>query len=163
MPIAEDISLTATQASPFEVPAFAGCTREWAVVLQAPTASDCAMAVRRAGELPPFNVYLARLCCERDIAPECAFKRGGIERTYGYRIMRGERNPSRNTAIMFAFGLGLAFPKVQDLLAAARVAPLNPGVRRDAVIAWCLHRHKTFVAAQIDLDGLGLPLLSNVR
>lgn len=110
-------------------------------------------------EFPEFTDYIKKLCEERQETPEQILKRGGIERTYGHRIFRGERNPSRNTVILLAFGFEMSVEDAQTLLKYARMAPLHPKVKRDAVIAHCLEQRESYITAQIILQELGLPLL----
>ena len=68
--------------------------------------------------------------------------------SYGHRLFSGERNPSRDTALRLAFALEQDFDGVQQLLKFARAAVLHPRVKRDAVIAYCLHNHKTLMVRQ---------------
>ena len=91
-----------------------------------------------ADPFPPFPVYLAKLCEERGEAREPVIQRAGIERSYGHQLFNGLRNPSRDKAIQLAFGFGLNAEQTQELLRAATVGLLNPRIKRDAVIIYCL-------------------------
>lgn len=52
---------------------------------------------------------------------------------YLYKVFNGEREPSRNTLITIAFGLGLDFKETQMLLRLSGTERLDPRVKRDAV------------------------------
>ena len=69
------------------------------------------------------------------------------------------RNPSRDTVLMLAFGFELSLDETQQILKVARQTPLHPKVKRDAVIAYCLHHQKTIVETQQVLYEYGLPLM----
>lgn len=86
-------------------------------------------------------------------------RRGGIESSFGHRLFSGTRNPSRDTALQLAFGFGLNADETRLLLKVARAAALHPQVKRDAVIAYCLQYHRTFMETQQLLYDNHLPLI----
>ena len=110
-------------------------------------------------ELPELSDYINELCKDRNEKPGTIIRSSNIENSYGHRIFSGTRHPSRDTVLMLAFGFGLSPDDTQQLLKVARQTPLHPKVRRDAVIAFCLHQHKTIVDTQQILDENGLPLM----
>ncbi len=90
------------------------------------------------GLLPPFPDYLARLCCEREIARERVIQRARIERSYGHQLFNGTRRPSRDKVIQLAFGFGLDLKQTQNLLKVAGQSQLVPQVKRDAAVLYCV-------------------------
>ena len=90
-------------------------------------------------ELPSFSEYIKMLAEERNEKPETVISRGGIESSFGHKLFSGTRKPSRDTVLQFAFGFGMDAEEAQKLLKVARVAAMHPRVKRDAVIAYCLH------------------------
>ena len=138
-------------------------TRElWARLFKAPSI-DSLLSWEDDFELPSLSDYLAGLCEVRDERPEAIINRSGIDRSFGHRIFSGKRNPSRDTVLQLAFGLQLSTDDAQQLLKVARVTALHPKVKRDAVIAYCLHNGKTLIEAQEALHECGLPLLGGAR
>ncbi len=109
--------------------------------------------------LPRFSEYITGLCSARGEKPEQVIKRANIESSYGHRLFTGGRNPSRDTVLMFAFGLELDCDETQLLLKIARAAPLHPRIKRDAVIAYFLQKRKTVTDVQQALLENSLPLL----
>lgn len=131
----------------------------WAKLFRAPSADRFLTESAAALELPAFSAYVTDLCTAKEEKPGRVLKRGGIESSYGHRLFNGERNPSRDTVLQLAFGLELDTDETQQLLKVARAAPLHPRVKRDAVVAFCLHRHLPLVDAQQILAQNALPLL----
>ncbi len=110
-------------------------------------------------ENAPFHIYISRLCENRNIVPERVIRKSGIERTYGHQLFNGRRKPSRDKVLQLAFGLGMNYNEVQELLKVARKSALYPRVKRDAVIIYALKRRLSFEDVQTTLFELSLPLL----
>ena len=100
---------------------------------------------------------------ERGLKRESVISRAGLERSFGHRLFNGTRNPSRDTSLQLAFGLGLDCDGTQQLLTVAGAGALHPQVKRDAVIAYCLHGGRSFMDAQGLLYENGLPLLGGAK
>lgn len=113
--------------------------------------------------LPVFSDYIKTLCSVKGEKEEAVIKRGNIESSYGHRLFRGERNPSRDTVLQLAFGLELDADGTQQLLKVARASALHPRVKRDAVIAFCLYHHRSFMETQELLFDNDLPALGEKR
>ena len=111
------------------------------------------------GRLPQFTEYIGALCFAKGEKEETVIKRGNIESSYGHRLFKGARKPSRDTVLQLAFGLELDFDGTRQLLKIARAAALSPRVKRDAVIAYCLYHHKSFMETQELLFDNGLPTI----
>lgn len=135
----------------------------WGRLFQARSADDYLGSFPNSEEMPAFSDYISELCAVKREKPERVILRAGIESSYGHRLFSGARRPSRDTALMLAFGFEMDVEGAQKLLKTACVAPLHPKVRRDAVIAYSLHRHMTLEDAQLALDQYGLPLLGGTR
>ena len=118
-----------------------------------------------AGEcqFPEFSDYIKALCSEKGENAESIIKRGNIESSYGHRIFKGTRKPSRDTVLKLAFGFEMDSDGAQQLLKVARVTALHPRVKRDAVIAYCLYHHKGFTEAQQLLYDNNLPMIGEKR
>ena len=135
----------------------------WAKLFMAPSidrfisesGDDCA--------LPMLKDYLVSLCTMRGLSQADVAKRAHIERSYGNRLFSGLRHPSRDTVLQLAFGFGLTTDETQQLLKVARKASLHPKIKRDAVIAYCLHKTMPLMEAQQALYDMGLPLLGGNR
>ena len=113
--------------------------------------------------LPSLSEYITKLCEARGEKPEQVLKRSNIESSYGHRLFTGKRHPSRDTVLQLAFGFGMDVAEAQQLLKVARMARLHPKVKRDAVIAYCLHNGSSAVDTQHVLFDNGLPLIGGGR
>lgn len=134
----------------------------WAKLFRSPTAGQFITENNAALRLPSFPEYITALCEKRGEIPEQVIRRGCIERSFGHHLFRGTRNPSRDTVLQLAFGLELDADGTQQLLKIARMSPLHPRVKRDAVIAHCLHNRVGIVKAQTTLAELELPTIRGV-
>jgi transcriptional regulator with XRE-family HTH domain len=116
-----------------------------------------------AMQLRPFSQYITELCRDRGEVPEQVIKRANIERSFGHQVFRGSRNPSRDTVLQLAFGLGADVDTAQELLKHARMSALYPRVKRDAAIIYCLHNQFPLTDAQRVLFEMDLPLMGGSR
>ena len=106
-----------------------------------------------------FCACLMRMCQSKGLTKSEMISRSGIERTYGYQIVRGLRNPTRDKVIQFAIGLGLDFDQTQNLLRAAHQGALYPRIKRDAAVIFALAHNLSFADTQCLLAQIGeIPL-----
>ncbi len=112
---------------------------------------------------PTFTEYLDGLCHSKKMVRERVIKNAGIERTFGHQLFRGARKFSRDNTIRLAFGFGLSVEETQELLKAARKAPLYPRIKRDAVIIYGLSHNQSVQDIQLTLGELGLTLLGGEK
>lgn len=134
----------------------------WARLFKAPSIGSF-LDEHSGAELPAFSDYIARLADGADEKREAVIARAGIERSYGHRLFNGTRNPSRDTVLQLAFGLGLDCDGAQQLLKVAGASALHPKVKRDAVLAYCLHNGRSLMDAQELLYENNLPLLGGAK
>ena len=80
----------------------------------------------------------------------------GIGREYGYQIINGTRNPSRDKLIMLCFGLRLTLEQTQNLLKYAGFGELYSKNLRDAVILFGLTHGFSIIDLNIILVDKGL-------
>ena len=131
----------------------------WARLFEAPSIDRFLSDNDGACSMPTLPEYFRSLCEVRGSDWGSVVRRADIERSYGNRLFSGQRRPSRDTVLQLAFGFGLSPDETQQLLKVAQDAPLHPKVKRDAVIAYCLHRHASIMDARQALYDCGLPLL----
>ncbi|MEL7604064.1 MAG: helix-turn-helix transcriptional regulator [Bacillota bacterium] len=106
-----------------------------------------------------FCARLKQLCADRQISCAQVIRSCGIDRTYGYQLFSGVRQPSRDKVIQLAFGFPLCVEETQELLRVAGKSPLYPKIKRDAAILYCLRHRMDFCEAQATLQELSLPLI----
>ncbi len=130
----------------------------WSKLFQAPNIENY-ISENMDIKLPAFSEYITLLCELKKEKPERIIKKANIDISYGHRLFSGGRNPSRDTVLQFAFAFELSSDETQQLLKIARMAPLHPKVKRDAVIAYYLHTKKSLDEVQTFLYENGLPIL----
>lgn len=131
----------------------------WAQLFEAPTLDSFFAKSGEDAVLPSFADYIKQLTAEKGENAETILRRSNIESSFGHRLFNGTRNPSRDTVLQLAFGLGLTTDETQQFLKIARATALHPKVRRDAIISYCLYHRMTLIETQELLHDAGLPLL----
>jgi len=106
-----------------------------------------------------FGTYLKKLCTTKQLSCAEVIHSCGIDRTYGYQLFSGVRQPSRDKVIQLAFGFPLNVEETQELLRIAGKSLLYPKIKRDAAILYCLRHRMRFCDAQTTLQELNLPLI----
>ena len=106
-----------------------------------------------------FATHLKELCAARYLSCAQVIHSCGIDRTYGYQLFSGVRQPSRDKVIQLAFGFPLSIEETQELLRIAGKSPLYPKIKRDAAILYCLRHRVGFCDVQATLQELNLPLI----
>lgn len=77
-----------------------------------------------------LNMHMGK----RGMSTDVLFERIGMNRATGYRIMNGQRRPSRNALICLALELQMDYSETQKLLKVGRLAQLSPRDSRDLLI-----------------------------
>ncbi len=131
----------------------------WNRLFQSASAEKYLELNDEACDIPSFSEYISSLCETRGVKAETVIKRGDIETSFGHRLFSGARNPSRDTVLQIAFGFGMNIDETQQLLKVANAASLHPRIKRDAVIAYGLHNHKSIMEVQQILYENDLPLI----
>ena len=122
--------------------------------------SEVTQFMDEINDFPVFNNYLYEIMKRHGFSATDVIKESRFERSYFYHLLSGhKKNPSRNTVIRIAFCIHATLDETQQLLKVARATALHPRVKRDAVIAYCLQYHRTFMETQQLLYDNHLPLI----
>jgi hypothetical protein len=117
--------------------------------------SDEPLNAPRAFALTGLPSYLNALMGKRDMSTQQLFEQARLERSTGFKIMNGQRRPSRDVLLRVALVLKLDLEEAQQLLKVGRHAPLTPRDSRDqAVIRGLLHKKSLYDVDEI-LDRQG--------
>lgn len=82
--------------------------------------------------------YIAQLMRKKNLKRAPVIKAAGLNGTYGYQIISGEKRASRDKLLQLAFGLQCTVDEAQHLLIHASQGALYPKNRRDGIIMYCL-------------------------
>ena len=83
----------------------------------------------------------------RGLYPKDMIHRCGIERSYFYHILNGNKRPSRNMILRIAFCLHADLNETERLLRLSGAARLYPRIRRDALLIFAIQQKYTMEAA----------------
>ncbi len=100
-------------------------------------------ALEKMDQAPDFCQYLYRIMEERQINAKEVIRRSGIERSYFYHILSGQKTPSRNMLLRISRCIGASLDETNQLLRLAALGSLYARVRRDAGIIFCIENGYT--------------------
>ena len=121
-------------------------TSKLLTLIRSATTFSEAIAAHDATEEPNFSAYLYELMTARSLTPKDIVALSGIERSYFYHILSGEKRPGRNMVLRMAFSMGATLNETNHLLKLAGLSDLYPRIRRDAALIFCLQRKYTLSA-----------------
>ena len=82
-----------------------------------------------------FEDYMA----DHGLSKKDLVKNSLLDRTYGYQILSGLRQPSRDKILALCLSAGMSFHEIQRALEIAKAGILYPKDPRDAAIILCIH------------------------
>ena len=103
---------------------------------------------------PPYQ-YLERKIKEKGIKKKVIHKRSELD-SYFYRVLSGERNPSRDKLLRITISMELNLEETQELLLIFSLAPLYPRHYRDAAIMFGINRKMNVMEMNLFLDEIGM-------
>lgn len=81
------------------------------------------------------------------------FTASGLNESYGYQLLNGKRQPSRDKVLQSSFGLSLTVADTNSLLRLAEKSELYVRNKRDAIILYALNTSLTLLETNLLLDG----------
>lgn len=96
--------------------------------------------LRQCTDTPSAAQVLRDLLAQAGLSVSDWIAAADISRSYGYQILRGERNPGRDVLLRTALALFLSPEDTQRLLVAGGCGVLYPRVRRDAAVIFALNQ-----------------------
>ena len=84
-----------------------------------------------------WQEFLNDIIREKKISPTDVAKRSG-QGEYVYKVIRGERKPSRDVCIAMSMGMSLTLDDTQLLLRVFKCAMLDPRDKRDSIIMYSI-------------------------
>ena len=89
-----------------------------------------------------FGDGVLRLCARYEITASSLQLRIAISKSQFYSLLNGTRNPSKESVIKIAFGLGITQSETNDLLKVSGYRPLDPKNKEDAIIIFGIENKK---------------------
>lgn len=87
---------------------------------------------------PDLSLFLYELMDEKKKAAKDVILASGIERSYYYHILSGQKKPGRNIVLRIGFSLKVNLEDMNHLLCLAGHNALYPRLRRDAAIIYSI-------------------------
>ena len=84
---------------------------------------------------------LGRLCEKHPVAKNALARRAGMSEVYLRQVLSGRRTPSRDRLLCLCAVLEASLDEVQTLLRQCGCAPLDPKLKRDAIIIHGILHH----------------------
>lgn len=104
--------------------------------------------------------YLNRLLVTKNLQPTDIIRRSGLERSYVYHIINGERkNPSQGKVIALCIAFELTVEQTQRLLRSWKLPVLYPRNQRDSIILYGISRKMSVMEINEHLLNLNFELL----
>lgn len=111
-------------------------------------------------QVSSLSEYLNDLLNEKQLKKSDVISKSNLDKNYAYQLFNGTKErPSRNKAIMLAFGLGLKYEETHRLLRCAGVSELYPRSPRDSLIIHCLEKGRSLITCNEFLSDFSLEIL----
>lgn len=78
--------------------------------------------------------FLSEYITQKGLKKSAVIKDAEISEIFGFQVLSGARNPSRNTLLSLCIGAKMMVDEVQATLKVAGFAPLYPKSKRDSII-----------------------------
>ena len=122
-----------------------------------------AMAYHEAAPDPRFHETLYELMNRKELSARDMIQKSGIERSYFYHILNGEKHPGRNMVLRIGFCLGSSLTEMNHLLRLAGLSELYPRRKWDAALIYAItHQYTMEQANDLLIEAGEEPLYSDV-
>ena len=106
-----------------------------------------------------FKDYLYALIDNKGLKVSAALQMAQMSESYGYQLLNGKRQPSRDKVIQLAIGLGLSLYEANRLLKLSGKSELYVKEQRDAVFMFALNKRWSLYDVEALLLDRGLDCL----
>ena len=94
-------------------------------------------------EEPVFCHFLYELMDKHQLTAKDIINRSGIERSYFYHILSGQKKPGRNIILRICLCMSATLAETNQLLRLGHQGSLYPKVRRDAALIFAIEKKFT--------------------
>lgn len=109
----------------------------------------------RTAREPVFRDALYDLMVQKGLSPIDVIRSSGIERSYFYHILNGNRMPGRNMVLRLSLCLRATLAETNQLLRLAGLSGLYARIRRDAALIFAIQHKYTMEQANALLEEVG--------
>lgn len=105
--------------------------------------SDVTESFHDQEEEPVFCHFLYELMDKHQLTAKDIINRSGIERSYFYHILSGQKKPGRNIILRICLCMSATLAETNQLLRLGHQGSLYPKVRRDAALIFAIEKKFT--------------------
>ena len=87
--------------------------------------------------------FLSEYINSRNLIRSHIIKKAEISEIFGFQVLSGTRNPSRNSLLSLCIAMGMSLDETQTTLKIAQYAPLYPKSKRDSIIIFGISKRKS--------------------
>lgn len=92
-----------------------------------------------------FNHLLYTFIEEKGLKNSDFFRVSGLTDSYGYQLLNGKRQPSRDKVLQASIGLNLSIGQTNTLLKSAEKSELYIRTKKDAIVMFALNNGLSFI------------------
>lgn len=89
-----------------------------------------------------ISQFLSEYIKSHKLIKSHVIKGAEISEIYGFQVLSGTRNPSRDTLLSLCIAMNMTVEEVQTALKIAKYAPLYPKYKRDSIIILGISKNK---------------------
>ncbi|MCD8022369.1 MAG: hypothetical protein LUF30_05165, partial [Lachnospiraceae bacterium] len=109
--------------------------------------SEVTAAYHSHEEDPVFCHYLYEMMAKHHLTPKDVIVESGIERSYFYHVLSGQKMPGRNIVLRIGFCVSATYTEMTQLLRLSKQGVLYPKVKRDAALIYAIENKYTMQQA----------------
>ena len=84
--------------------------------------------------------YFEKIFKDKNLSKSAVIKNSGMDRTYAYEILRGNKKPSRDKILQLCIGANFTLSETNKALKLDNYIELYPNIMRDSVIIFGLNK-----------------------
>lgn len=89
--------------------------------------------------------YFEYMFKEKSLSKSSVIKNADIDRTYGYEILRGDKQPSRDKILQLCIGSGFNLEETNKALKLGNCGELYPKALRDSIIIFGINKNSSLM------------------
>lgn len=98
-----------------------------------------------------ISQFLSDYITAKNLKKSAVIKDAEISEIFGFQVLSGTRNPSRNTLLSLCIAMKMNVDEVQASLKIGEFAPLYPKTKRDSIIILGINNNKSVCEINNDL------------
>ena len=130
-------------------------TSQLLTVIRGASSFQEAVAYHETAPEPRFHETLYELMEKKGLSTREMIRRTGVERSYFYHVLNGEKKPGRNMVLRICFCLELPLQEFNRMLRLAGTSELYSRRRRDAALIYAVTRQYSMEQANDLLNRAG--------